>query len=108
MRKKVKEFVAKAVPRIHDEFHNLYVINSGRKYDGFFGKNGYNDIILIGKRNECEEYELITDWSDAVHVFHGGFNMDIASDNGIVHLWTNNSFKIWGNVASSVIFNDKE
>lgn len=105
MKKKVKDFIAQAVPRYHDEFHNLFVIDSERIYDGFFGKNGYNNIILIGKRNDCEDYELITDWSDAVHVFYGGFDMDIHSETGIIHLWSNKGFKLHGGVNSSVIFN---
>ena len=93
------------MPRKHDQFDNLYVIDSEKAYGGLFGKNGYNNIILIGHNNDSEEYELITDWSDVVHVFKGGFNMDIDSDNGIVHLWSEKAFKMRGGAVSSVIFN---
>ena len=105
MKKAVKELIAKAVPMKHDSFCEFYVIDSEKEYNGFYGKNGYNNIILIGRARGCEDYELITDFSDAIHVFNGGFNIDIRSTDGIVRLWSDREFKLSGPVVSSVIFN---
>lgn len=106
MKKAVKELIAKAVPRKHDSFYELCVIDSEKAYDGFFGKNGYNNIILIGRAKGCEDYEKITDFSDAVHVFNGGFNIEIKKEDGIVRLWSEREFKLSSPVVSSVIFNE--
>ena len=107
MRKGAKELIAKAVPRTHNEFFELYVIDSEKKYDGIFGENGYNNIVLIGRAKGCEEYELITEWSDAIHIFSGGCDIDIAHEQGVIRLWSNKGFSLGYEPLSSVIFNDK-
>ena len=107
MKKAVRELIAKAVPRVHDKFMELYVIDSEKKYGGTYGVNGYNNIILIGRARGCAEYELITDWSDAIHIFEGSVNIDINSRNGIVRLWSDSGFKIDGAAYSSVIINNR-
>lgn len=107
MKKAVQEFIAKAVPRKHNSFNELYVIDSEKEYDGFWGKNGYNNIILIGRAKGCEDYELITDFSDAIHCFKGGFNIEIQKETGIVALWSVKGFDLDCEPHSSVIFNDE-
>ena len=105
MKKGAKELIAKAVPRTHDNFCELYVIDSEKAYDGFWGKNGYNNIILIGRAKDCELYELITDYSDAIHIFNGGCDIDISHENGVIRLWSNKGFSLQNKPYSSVIFN---
>lgn len=105
MKKGAKELIAKAVPRKHDKFFELYVIDSERAYNGFWGKNGYNEIILIGRASGCEEYELITDHSDVIHVFRGGFDIDVDSKQGVVRIWSTNGFELSNLPLSSVTFN---
>ena len=105
MKKAVKDLIANAVPRTHDEFHELYVIDSEKKYDGFWGVNGYNNIVLLGRAKGCEQYELITNWSDAIHIFNGGCDIDIDSAQGVVRLWSNKGFKLQCTPVSSAFFN---
>lgn len=111
MKKAIKEFISKAIPRQSDEFIDFWIIDSEKPYNGSFGKNGYNNIILIGRAKRTSEdavkpYELITDYSDVVCFFEGcgGFSIDIDHKLGAIHLWTDKPVKIPGSVMSAVMF----
>lgn len=109
MKKAVKEFIEKAVPLKSKAFQELFIIDSEKVYDGFWGKNGYNKIILIGRPPKGEEYELITDFSDAI-VFSQSCSrctIDIPSSTGIVRLWWDKPIKI-ESLLSTVMFEPGE
>lgn len=109
MKKAVKEFIEKAVPLKSKAFQELFIIDSEKIYDGFWGKNGYNKIILIGRPPKGEEYELITDYSDAI-VFSqpcSGCTIDIPRSTGIVRLWWDKPIKI-ESLLSTVMFEPGE
>lgn len=112
MKKKVKEFIEQAEPRTSDEFIAFYIIDSEKLYNGLFGKNGFNNIVLIGRTPPIDgksHYELITDYSDAIHFYNGcgTANIEISHDNGIVCLWFTTPVKLSGEPLSSCIFEGK-
>lgn len=88
MTKKQKDFISKAsTVRKHEVYRDLYIADSGTLYNGVFGKNGYNNMVIIGE-TEDGEYELITNHSD----YFGfadckGINMDIMKENGFIRMW---------------------
>ena len=105
MTKKERQFVAQAVERKHDEFQEIYIINSGRLYNGTFGKNGYNDIIVIGRVKGCSDYELITTWSDAVWITDThSFTIDIDNKTGITRLYFDQPISLEGLPLSTTCF----
>ena len=64
MNKYQKELIAKCKPYpLGTPFHNLYIIPSGKKYNGFWGKNGFNKIYLVCSvhkpDDDDDEYYLI-------------------------------------------------
>lgn len=88
MTKKQKDFIAKAKPRTSTKFKCLYIADKGTLYGGFWGKNGYNNMVIIGQ-NADDEYELIADYSDVVWIREiGDVNIDIANKNGMMRLWS--------------------
>jgi hypothetical protein len=73
------------------KYRALYIIDSGKQYNGFWGKNGFNYIIIIG-RNENGEYINITeDYQCDVYEIQNssevlGIRTDISSDlKGCIH-----------------------
>ena len=109
MRKIEKEFVASAKPLKSKVFNELWIINSGRAYNGFFGKNGFNNIIVIGRylgKGHSLDKELITNHSDSVDFTFPqvSFHTDIDNATGIVHLWTDGKWRLREPVMSSCIF----
>lgn len=109
MKKAIKGFIGKAVPLKSKVFQELFIIDSEKAYDGFWGRNGYNKIVLIGRPPNGEEYELITDYSDAI-VFSqscSGCTIDIPNSTGIVRLWWDKPIEI-ESLLSSVMFEPGE
>lgn len=104
MTKKQKEFIAKAVPRTHDEFTSLYIADSGKKHD-----SGYNCFIVIGSV-DGGGLELITTWSDVVDIFeHTTLYLEIV--DGFIHLWKHDKKPFvldHGYVVSTCEFNANE
>ena len=65
MNKKQKELIAQCKPYpLGTPFDCLYIIPSGKLYNGFWGKNGYNKIYLVCQvqiKDKDDEYYLIGD-----------------------------------------------
>lgn len=51
------------------KYRNIYIINTGKLYDGFWGKNGYNSIIVlaldmdnrlinISRNYQCDAFDI--------------------------------------------------
>ena len=107
MKKAVKELIAEAVPLESTEFSELWIIDSEKIYRGFWGKNGYNNIIILGRGYKKDQIELISNSSDAIHFMNDArlsLNIDIKSTNGIVHIWFHRAVRLQGEPMSSVIF----
>lgn len=96
MTDKQKKFIEEAkIVDIKEKFNYkyraLYIFDSGKQYDGFWGKNGFNYIIIIG-RNENGEYINITEdyQCDVYEIISNsekyGIRTDISSDlKGSIH-----------------------
>ena len=83
MTKKQKEFMAKAVPRTHNEFTSIYIADTGKKHE-----SGWNKFVVIGNYND-ESLELITEWSDVVDIYeHTELCFEIVE--GFIHIWKHN------------------
>ena len=70
------------------------LILSGNKYNGFWGENGYNNLIIIGEIWQNEDspryYIIVKNCEcDVFQVWESGgyFNMDIPSNLGIPRFW---------------------
>lgn len=104
MTKKQKAFIEKATKeRTHDTYVCLFIADTGKEYGGIWGKNGYNNIVIIGQA-EDGTLELITDWSD---VFRSpqptDLNIDIQTSNGFVRLWSDRNCFYIPNIKAFVL-----
>ena len=99
MTKKEKELINEAIIVDNKEllklsFESIYMINSGKLYNGFFGKNGYNNIILLGVTRDDNKIINITNSShvdvfelDATN-FEYGIKFEIPSETNCFHIYT--------------------
>ena len=72
MNKYQKELIAKCVEYPEGTpFDYLYIIPSGKMYNGYWGKNGYNDIYLVA--------ESISDSLDESKYYFIGKGVDIVT-----------------------------
>lgn len=56
MNKAQKELIEKAIKYNGEPITSLYIISKDRLYDGFWGKNGYNEIVVIAYSRATDQY----------------------------------------------------
>ena len=105
MKKALKELIENAGVKRTGKFTELMFISNG-KYDGFFGPNGFNKMIVLGKNIEESEtwYKIVPEgcecdkfdiYSNGTITRAPGFNLDIPQEYGVPRIWfTNYYFKI--------------
>lgn len=90
MTDKLKELIEKAPVKRKGTFKNFMIVSNGA-YDGIWGENGFNSIILLGFDVETEEYVKITDYADVFNIYNVGesvgFNLDIPTEYGVPRIW---------------------
>lgn len=103
MNENLKELIDKAQSVNYGVFNEFLIIPSGRKYDGFWGVNGYNHIIVLAKKFEEKEWLKLTDSSDVISFLHStSVNIDIPTEYNCVRVFFNNPITI-NDVNSSII-----
>lgn len=91
MKKKLLEMIEKAEPYEPNVPMNLlYLIDTKKIYNGFWGENGYNNMLVIGYSRATRKYYKITDHSDVVYIADIRYvDFDIPSDLGCVRVCCN-------------------
>lgn len=94
MKEALKKLIEEAPIRRVGAFVNFLIVPTGQKYDGFWGENGYNEIVLLGLADDGKYYN-ITDSADSVmfsKVMH--VNFDIPSEYNCVRFWFDEPIQI--------------
>lgn len=63
MTEQLKDLIANAPHKDVGIFTALMFVSNG-KYDGFWGENGYDNLIILGYEIVSKEWVLITDYGD--------------------------------------------
>lgn len=109
MKKKLKELIEKAEPYNQQPLNDLLIIPSNKKYDGFWDKNGYNQIILLGRNyKEDKVYRIDTINQHDVIDFYGlkdtkRGQIDIPCEYNCIRLNFDCSIKVSNSVSALLI-----
>lgn len=104
MTEKLENIIEKAEHKDHGIFDEFLIIPTGEKYDGFWGVNGYDKMILLARSNSQIDFCILTNFSDTFHIFQAeSVNFDIPSDLGCVRVFTDKPIVIHDSNLSSVI-----
>lgn len=88
MKKALKELIENAEVKMVGEFNAFLTIPNG-VYDGFYGKNGYDNILLLGQGAEDGKWYKIADGIDTIHFFYPpSLNWEINSKYGVPSFWS--------------------
>ncbi len=85
MQKKQKEFIESA-KKIDEKiingllFDQIYIINSGKNYHGFWGKNKFRKFIIIGQTPKDEFYDITSTYESDVLEIVNSNNYNICFD----------------------------
>ncbi len=88
MTDKLKEIIENAPIKTKGRFRCLFFLSNG-EYDGFWGKNGYDNIFVFGFDDDMEEWCKVAAYADKFDIFESGrsFNLHIPHDLGIPVIW---------------------
>lgn len=95
MTKYLKEIINNSVPyELGKPLHSIYIISTGKLYQGFWGKNGYNGIIIIGSSGKDNRFYHVNGEYE-VDVIRLGENveidgMEIPHNVNCIHIWFKN------------------
>lgn len=100
MKKKLKELIENAPTKTQGLFTDFMFVGNGI-YNGVWGKNGYNKIIVLGMNRNEGNYYNITSKVDVVNFFrntHKSLNvsayLDIPSEYNVPHIWFSHPVEI--------------
>lgn len=87
MKKALKELLEKAPVKLVGDFRCFMVIPNGA-YNGFWGRNGYDNIILLALSDDDENWYRISEFADVFFVYDiRHFNVDIPNEYGVPRFW---------------------
>lgn len=74
------------------KFSSIYIINSEKEYNGFWGKNDFRRIIVLGKDKENNELYNISgnyqvDDLKIENKYGLSIHCEISTEDDCVHLW---------------------
>ena len=112
MKKALKELIENAQEYNGELLTSLLIIPSGKLYDGFWGKNGYEYVNVIGCKvdgGQRTHYKITIDKADVVNVFAVEIDsIDIPHELGCVHISFNKPIVCTENNLSSCTFEPYE
>lgn len=105
MKKALKELIENAPRRDCGEYISFLVIPTNKAYNGFWGRNGYNDIIVLGyDKKEDMWYRLDSDGEsdvfDIMQIY--AVNIDVPSEYGCIRICLSEPVEI-SHPASSIL-----
>lgn len=93
MKRALKDILENCETKRTGIFDAILILSDG-EYNGFWGKNGYNNLTIIGEiwqKEESPKYYIIVKNCECdvfqVYDTKGYFNMDIPSNLGIPRFW---------------------
>lgn len=93
MTKAQKELLANCEPyKDGTPFDTVILIPTGKKYDGFWGENGYNQILVVCLDKETGKYYKCGDTYqvDVVHLENlGNINIDVPKESNCIRIFPN-------------------
>lgn len=90
MRKALKKIIDTAEERSVGYFDSLMFVPNGI-YNGFFGKNGYDNILILGYVRSEQKWFIVSRYDDVFSIYqlNGTFNLEINSAYGVPTIWFN-------------------
>lgn len=96
MRKKLKELIENAEFCVEGVFNEFLIIPTHKKYNGFWGKNGFENIIVLARHFENEKYYRISqEQCDVFNLFRvSSVGIDVPDDLGCIRVSSHESIEI--------------
>ena len=89
MKKKLKELIANAEPRLAGRYDMFLIVSENKPYGGAYGKNGYNFMTVLGFDDSTKKwYKVSASIADVLVSFDKmSWNIDIPTCYNCVRIW---------------------
>lgn len=89
----------KEAPHIHSGKFSAFMVVANGQYDGFWGVNGYDNILILAQTWKENKWYKLTTKVDKFTIFdfkghRATFNLDIPSDYGVPRIWFDTPIEI--------------
>lgn len=90
----------KDAPYIYSgKFSMFMIVPTNEIYDGFWGVNGFDNILILAKPWKEDKWYKLTTSVDKFTIFdfknhHATFNLDIPSEYGVPRIWFDTPIEI--------------
>lgn len=113
MKKALKELIENSEPLKGEKLFNRIMFISNGIYKEFWGKNDYDNMIILAQEDKTNIWFRITGKNQQCDVFfiytcNMGFNLDIPTKYGIPSIWFNKPVKIKNDFQLSQIIGEIE
>lgn len=109
MTDKLKQIIDKAEFKYEGIFNEFLIIPTGKEYDLFWGKNGFDQMLILAGNYEKEQWYCLTNFSDAFHLLNiRDVNFDVPHDLGCLRVFSYYPIKVLGGSSSVLGFPEKE
>ena len=113
MKKALKELIENSEPLKGEKLFNRIMFISNGVYNGFGGKNDYNNMIILAQEYKTNKWYRITGKNQQCDVFfinrcNMAFNLDIPTKYGIPSIWFNKPVKIENDFQLSQVIGEIE
>ena len=113
MKKALKELIENSEQLKGEKFFNRIMFISNGIYNGFWGKNDYDNLLILAQEDKTNKWYRITGKNQQIDVFFickcsMGFNLDIPTKYGIPSIWFNKPVKIQNDFQLSQIIGEIE
>ena len=107
MTDKLTQLIEEA-PYIHEGIFSSFMIVSNGIYDGFWGVNGYDNILILAKPYKEDKWYILATEVDIFNVYDYtktsvGFSLDIPTEYGVPRIWFYKPIHIDFNIPTSTI-----
>lgn len=107
MTEKLKDIIKNAKAKDKGEFQEFLIIPTDEIYDGFWGKNGFNEMIVLAGDLRENKWFKISCGSDAFRLqslMYNGIGFDVPSDLGCIRIFLDKPVSILGGVSSIIAY----
>lgn len=104
MTKALKELIKNAPTRVVGNYTKIMFVSNG-VYDGFWGKNGYDNMLILGFSDDDKKWYKISEYGDVFSIYHikNALNVDIDSKYKIPAIWFSGAVHIDNSMSLSSV-----
>jgi len=89
MKEELKELIENAPKKLVGDFNSLMIVSNGA-YDGFWGGNEYDYLLILGTDCETDQWCMVSEYGDILNIENIGnhmCNIDIPEKYGVPRIF---------------------